>query len=296
MTVVREFAAAKLNLYLRVTGRREDGYHLLDSLVAFAAVGDVLTAEPADRFSLSIDGPFAGPLQAAVKADGSDNLVVRAATRLAEVTGVRAGARIALAKNLPVAAGIGGGSADAAATLRALCRLWSLDLAASDLARMGLALGADIPVCLGSRPAMMSGIGDILTPAPPLPPVGLVLVNPGVAVATAAVFSARHGPFSAPAAITPPAPRSARELADMLAPLGNDLTPAALSLAPAIAEVLGELADSPNCLLARLSGSGPTCFGLFPDLGMATKAAGALAAARPHWWIEPTRLMAQYAH
>jgi 4-diphosphocytidyl-2-C-methyl-D-erythritol kinase len=270
-----EFAAAKVNLYLRVTGRRADGYHLLDSLAVFAGAGDVILAAPADGVGLTVTGPEAGALAAE-----PDNLVLRAARALAELTGVREGAAITLTKNLPVASGIGGGSADAAATLRALNALWRTGLDAAALRDIAARLGADVPVCVESRPMRMQGIGEVLSPAPGLPEFGLLLVNPRVALPTPAVFGARAGGFSPPATLPAHLPDAAG-LAAWLRPLGNDLETAAIGLCPAVAEVLAAIAAQPACLLARMSGSGATCFGLFRDAAAAEAAARALPAA---WW------------
>lgn len=272
-----EFAPAKLNLFLHVTGRRPDGYHLLDSLVAFADCGDVLRASDAADLSLAVSGRFAAGL-----AGEADNLVLRAARVLAAEAGLPAHARLELEKRLPVASGIGGGSADAAATLRLLCRLWRIapDPAALDLRALGL--GADVPVCLHGRPARMGGTGEKLEPAPALPPCAVLLINPGVAVATAAVFRARSGPFSTPACLPAGWPDAPAMAAD-LAALGNDLEVPARTLCPAIGDVLASIAAQPGCLLARMSGSGATCFGLFSDRVAAERAAG--AAARPGWWV-----------
>jgi 4-diphosphocytidyl-2-C-methyl-D-erythritol kinase len=269
-----EFAPAKVNLYLHVTGRRADGYHLLDSLAVFPAVGDRLRAAPAEVLSLTVEGTFGAAL-----AGEADNLVLRAARAL----GATQGARIVLEKHLPVASGIGGGSADAAAALRLLCRLWGRPPAARSiaLAPIALALGADVPVCVASRPARMGGVGETLTPAPGLPPAGMVLVNPGVSLATAAVFRARTGGFSASAEL-PVSWSDAAAMAGDLAKLRNDLEPPAIALCPVIGVVLAALAAVPGCLLARMSGSGATCFGLFPDA--ATAEAAARALARPGWW------------
>ena len=268
-----EPAQAKINLFLHVTGRRPDGYHLLDSLVVFAPVGDLMTAEPAPALSLAIDGPFATALGSA-----PDNLVLRAAEALARHGGVPSDARLRLTKNLPVASGIGGGSADAAATLRLLTRLWRLPPPPPGLA---LALGADVPVCLANRPARMQGIGETLARAPDLPEFGLVLVNPGIAVPTPAVFKARTGPFRPPATL-PPAWGTATEMAHALADTANDLEPAAISLTPMIADVLQALRGQPDVLLARMSGSGATCFALCPDATGAEAIAQKLA--RTGWW------------
>jgi 4-diphosphocytidyl-2-C-methyl-D-erythritol kinase len=273
----RALAPAKLNLYLHVIGRRPDGYHLLDSLVAFADCGDVLRAGDATDLSLTISGPFATGL-----AEEPDNLVLRAARMLAAEAGVPAHARLLLEKHLPVASGIGGGSADAAATLRLLTRLWRIVPGAVALDRLALRLGADVPVCLRCQPARMGGVGEMLEPAPVLPPCYVLLVNPGVAVATAAVFRARSGPFSAPARLPAGWPDATAMAAD-LASLANDLEAPARSLCPAIGEVLGAIAAQPGCLLARMSGSGATCFGLFADRAEAEHAAG--ATARAGWWV-----------
>ena len=221
-----EPAPAKVNLYLHLTGRRDDGYHLLDSLVVFAGIGDTLSAAPAETLSLQVAGPFAAGL-----AGEPDNLVLRAARALAAEAGVTAGAHLVLDKHLPVASGIGGGSADAAAALRLLCRLWRLAPQPAALARLAAGLGADVPVCLAGRAARMGGIGERLGPAPVLPACGIVLVNPGIQVATAEVFRARHGPWSEPAAL----PAGWDDVAAMAADLGglrNDLEPACHRAAP----------------------------------------------------------------
>jgi 4-diphosphocytidyl-2-C-methyl-D-erythritol kinase len=270
--MVSEFAAAKVNLYLRVTGRRGDGYHLLDSLAMFPPVGDDITAGAADQLALTLDGPEAPAL-----ATEPDNLVLRAARALSLATGYPGGAALRLTKRLPVASGIGGGSADAAAALRALARLWGV---AADLPMLAAGLGADVPVCLASQPARMQGIGERLSPVPPLPRFGLLLVNPRVAVPTPSVFKAREGGFSAPAP-APTALANARALADWLRPLGNDLEAAAIRVAPPIAGTLAMIGAAPGCLLARMSGSGATCFGLFADETEAFAARDTLPAA---WW------------
>jgi 4-diphosphocytidyl-2-C-methyl-D-erythritol kinase len=270
------FAAAKVNLALHVLGRRADGYHLLDSLVVFADVGDRVHAEPADALSLEVDGPFAGGL-----AGEPDNLVLRAARLLAEAGGVAPAARLLLEKRLPVAAGIGGGSADAAAALRVLTRLWRLDIPDRELAALALRLGADVPVCLAGRPARMSGLGDVLAPLPAVPDCGLALINPGVPVATRDVFRRREGAFSAPLDI-PDRWDDAVALAATLARAGNDLETPAIALAPVIGEVLRALRAARDCRLARMSGSGATCFGLFDSPTAAATAAARLV--RPGWW------------
>lgn len=292
-----EDAWAKINLTLQVTGQRSDGYHQLISLVVFAAVGDRLSFAPndSDRFTLDIVGPFAGALTGQERAAGDDNLVLRAARALAAQAGIspesRGGAAITLTKNLPVASGIGGGSADAAATLRGLSRLWNVALPAGELAALALELGADVPVCLRGVPVVMSGIGERLEPVPALPPLWLVLVNPGVAISTAAVFAGREGAFSeATEPLLPPLGLPA--LMEWLAARPNDLQPSACRLAPAVVEVLAAFDDLADCLLARMSGSGATCFGVFDSEGAARYAAESLTLRRPDWWVAPALLRA----
>lgn len=282
---MRRAAPAKINLYLHVTGRRADGYHLLDSLVAFAAVHDTVVAEKAASLTLAVAGPFAGALSAE-----PDNLVLRAARALADAAGVRPGAALRLVKRLPVASGIGGGSADAAATLLAASELWGLARDPETLAKIGLALGADVPACLAGKAAQVGGIGEKIDPAPPLPRAPLVLVNPLVPLSTPSVFKARSGPFSQPAPFAA-APGDARDLAEALSARGNDLMPAALGLVPEIANVLAALEAQPGCLLARMSGSGATCFALFARADEARGAAAAIRAARPGWWVEASELV-----
>lgn len=267
-----EFAPAKINLALHVTGRRADGYHLLDSLVVFAGVGDTLHAEPAASLSLAITGP-----QAANLPPSDDNLILRAARSLGSK-----GAAITLEKVLPVASGIGGGSADAAATLRLLSRLWSAPMPApSDI----LALGADVPVCLPCRPVRMSGVGEQLSPLPhALPPVWFVLANPGVGVSTPDVFRALTCREN-PALQDMPHLIDAADLAAFLSLQRNDLESPAQHLTPVIGDVKSALAAQHGCLLARMSGSGATCFGLFASPQSASAAAQAIRAAQPNWWV-----------
>lgn len=273
--LLAEFAPAKVNLFLHVVGRRPDGYHLLDSLAVFPGAADRLTAGPAPGLALTVTGPFGGGLDA-----GPDNLVLRAARALAERSGVTAGAALILDKRLPVASGIGGGSADAAAALRLLSRLWSVGLPGSVLQELALGLGADVPVCLAGHAARMGGKGEQLSPAPSLPPFGAVLVNPGVAVSTPEVFRARTGPFSGLAVLPRSWPDAAAMALDLSA-LGNDLEAPALRLCPVVSDVLAWLRAQPGCLLARMSGSGATCFGVFRDGSAASAVAD---RAPPPWW------------
>jgi 4-diphosphocytidyl-2-C-methyl-D-erythritol kinase len=269
-----EFAPAKLNLCLHVTGRRSDGYHLLDSLVVFAEVGDLVTATPALELSLKIAGP-----EALVLSLVEDNLVLRAA-RVMGATDVA----LVLEKQLPLASGIGGGSADAAATLRALARMTGRPL--PDAAAL-LGLGADVPVCLAGRPMRMRGVGEDLQPLPPLPPFWLVLVNPRVPVPTPQVFAALSLRQNSPVPDLPPAAlSSASALAAWLTDqTRNDLVAPALQIAPVLSQVQADLADVPGCLLARMSGSGGTHFGLFASEATAIAAARSLRTAHPDWWV-----------
>jgi 4-diphosphocytidyl-2-C-methyl-D-erythritol kinase len=281
------FAPAKVNLYLHLIGRRPDGYHLLDSLVAFADLGDRITAEPAAKLSLEITGPEAASLSTL----GRDNLVLRAARLLADHTGAARGAALLLEKNLPVAAGIGGGSSDAAAVLRLLAALWQLSIGEEALRGLGARLGADLPACLYGRAAWLGGAGEQIDPAPDLPEAGILLANPRQQLPTAAVFAARTGPFYEAGRFAP-MPRDAAGLARALTARRNDLTDAAIGLVPEIGTVLGRLARLPGALLARMSGSGATCFALFPDRSAAREARAALAAAEPQWWCAAGGLIA----
>lgn len=282
---IRLTAPAKVNLYLHVTGRRADGYHLLDSLVVFTALSDELELAPADGISLAVHGAFA---ENAGLLD--DNLVLRAARALAGAARIDLGVAAGLAKNIPAAAGLGGGSADAAAALRGLMRLWNIPPDTVDLAAIALELGADVPVCLARRSSFVGGVGEKVEAAPALPAAGLLLVNPGVALATPSVFAGRRGRFSPPGRFEE-SPASAAALAALLRERGNDLAGAAISLAPVIADLLDALEAAPGCHLARMSGSGATCFGLFDDEAAAANAAGALR--RDGWWVHSTHILQQ---
>ena len=270
--VVQRVARAKVNLALHVTGRRADGYHLLDSLVAFADFGDVVSVEAAPSLSLAITGPMGAGLSA-----GPDNLVLKAAQAMNSPLG----ASITLDKRLPVASGIGGGSADAAATLQALCALWGCDL--PDAGKV-LALGADVPVCLAGQSCRMAGIGDEISPVA-LPAAHLVLVNLGVGLSTAAVFGALTRRDNPP--LPPPEPMpDAAALAEYLHRCRNDLEAPAMALVPLIAEVIATLRAQDGCLVARMSGSGATCFGLFATATKAERAVTVLQGRSPAWWIQ----------
>lgn len=275
-----ELAAAKINLALHVTGQRADGYHLLDSLVVFAELGDRITVTASNEDRFFVDGPFAGD----VPRDGG-NLVLRArdALRTAFPAHTTEPVSISLEKNLPVASGIGGGSSDAAATLRALKQLWRIPADAAALANLALPLGADLPMCLTGRPLFARGIGEQLEPVTHFPALHLVLVNPGVAVETPKVFRAlasRDNPALAPL-------DSADTVLDWLAATRNDLEPAAISIEPSITEVLSALRRS-GAAFARMSGSGATCFGIFHGATAASRAAEAISGVHPNWFSAAT--------
>jgi 4-diphosphocytidyl-2-C-methyl-D-erythritol kinase len=279
-----EKAPAKVNLTLHVLGRRADGYHDIESLVAFAGVGDVLTFTPGVPLALAVSGPTA-PAAGEV----ADNLVLKAARALAgQVAGLALG-RFALSKRLPVAAGLGGGSADAAAALRLLARANGIALDDPRLMQAARATGADVPVCLDRHPRLMRGIGDVLSAPLDLPRLPALLVNPGVAVATREVFAALNLP---PAGQTAPAaaPTGRAALLAEIADGRNDLEAPAIELAPAIAEVLAVLRRLPGCRVARMSGSGATCFALFESSAAASAVARTLRAGYPSWWVRATVL------
>jgi 4-diphosphocytidyl-2-C-methyl-D-erythritol kinase len=263
-------ARAKVNLTLHVTGRREDGYHLLDSLVVFPELGDLIEVEPASGLSLTLDGPFGQDLGA-----DENNLVFQAA-ELIRPNGK--GAAIHLTKSLPIASGIGGGSSDAAATLIALSKLWNVPLEPFDV----LSIGADVPVCLAGNTTRMSGIGERLQSVEGAPPFWIVLVNPGVQVSTPSVFGALE-------TVENPA-MPVFEVGDFtnfinwLAECRNDLQAPAIKLAPVIGEVLEVLTDADHCALARMSGSGATCFGIFETEAQALDARTTISASHPLWW------------
>ena len=279
-------APAKINLFLHVGPRRADGYHVLQSLVCFTEAGDVLSVAPSEHLSLAVEGPFAAGL-----AGEGDNLILKAARALAAHARITKGAAITLTKNLPVASGIGGGSADAAAALRGLVTLWDVQIPDSDLHAIALTLGSDVPVCVASRPAMMEGRGERVTPVPALPPLPMVLVNPGVAVPTGEVFR-RLGRTVED--VLPPLPDypvtpDAAALLAYLSRTRNDMEPAAKQIAPVIGEVLLDL-EQRGVLIARMCGSGATCYGLFESDAAAEAAARGIAAAHASWWAVATRI------
>jgi 4-diphosphocytidyl-2-C-methyl-D-erythritol kinase len=276
---IERLAPAKVNLTLHVTGQRADGYHLLDSLVVFTELGDRLHFAAAPGLSLSVEGPMASGVP-----ESEENLVLKAARLLGG-----GNAAIRLEKHLPHAAGIGGGSSDAAAALSGLAALWQRSL---PLTSMVMKLGADVPVCLKPRVKRMQGVGEVITNVPVLPPLWLVLVNPGVMVPTPAVFAALNEKGGAPMPETLPTFGDVADLVGFLQQCRNDLQAPALTVAPVIGRVLAALAAQPGCALARMSGSGATCFGLFARREEAKEAARVLWAAEPGWWVKETGLLA----
>ncbi|RRN75910.1 4-(cytidine 5'-diphospho)-2-C-methyl-D-erythritol kinase [Agrobacterium deltaense] len=279
-----EAAPAKINLALHVTGQRADGYHLLETLVTFTEAGDTIRIRDADADSFSISGPFGDLLRAG---DGGDNLVTRARDLLRDAlasTGQPAPpVAIHLEKNLPVASGIGGGSADAAATLRGLLRHWRAGIAPDTLASMALTLGADVPMCLESRSLIARGIGEDIEPVTDLPELVMVLANPLKAVSTPEIFRRLQTKTNAPL------PASATiGWMDFLAQSRNDLQPPAQALLPEIGEIIGLLSQE-GAVLVRMSGSGATCFGIFHSLEAARKAETSLRKKRPGWYFQATR-------
>jgi 4-diphosphocytidyl-2-C-methyl-D-erythritol kinase len=280
--MIVEAARAKVNLALHVVGRRADGFHDLDSIVVFADIGDRLTLTPAEDWSLDVEGPFAGSLDAS-----PENLALRAALALERLLPGRIGpARLKLEKNLPVASGIGGGSADAAAVIRGLLALAGIALQAVALDPLAVQLGADVPVCLYGKACRMSGMGERLANLEDVPGMPAVLVNPGVPISTAQVFG-RLALAPGQAAFAPIPPRQ-DDFLSWLAACRNDLEGPAEELVPAVRMALRELMEAKDCRLARMSGSGATCFGIFTGRQAADSAAQAFRARG--WWAEPTVL------
>lgn len=278
------FAPAKVNLFLHVGDKRADGYHDLSSLIVFANVGDRLEVRPAKALTLTLAGPFGDALKTA-----PDNLVLKAARALDVWAEERSQAvppvEIMLEKNLPIASGIGGGSSDAAAALHLLAAHWGLPIALDELAAIGRTLGADVPVCLHGAPALVTGLGENVAPVEGLPTFALVLVNPAVEVPTAAVFEAlalRSGAFAP--SLAPP-PDTARDLAMLLDRQTNDLAAPAKAIAPVIMKAEAAVAQTDGCLIARMSGSGATCFGIYETQAAANIAAATLRKAHPTWWV-----------
>jgi len=279
-------APAKINLYLHVTGMRGDGYHLLDSLVTFASIHDIIMIEPANNLTMINRGPFGKGLPIT-----ADNLVMHAAEKLQRLTGIADGAKITLTKNLPIASGIGGGSADAAAAIKGLVRHWGIQPSLHDISGLALGLGADVPICLFGQAAFIGGIGDLIDPVCALPEAPMVLVNPRVGVSTTAIFKARKAKFSLANRFDAP-PNTLDELIDLLkGDRCNDLMEPAIQIEPIIGDVLHQIKITRGCQLAQMSGSGATCFGFYHTQPEANMAAEAIRNAHPKWWVVATRMI-----
>lgn len=282
------FAPAKLNLFLHITGKRRDGYHMLDSLVSFVDVGDVVHIERAEHFSFALSGAFAPKLRHEQERRGysdDDNLVVKAAKRLAEITGKPLNVRITLEKNLPAAAGIGGGSSDAAATVWGLQKFWHLAHDADYLMPMLSHLGADVSVCFACEARVMRGIGDVLLPAIDMPDIPVLLVNPNISCATADVFLHYKNAFRASVCV-PQHITCVSMLVKILEQTHNDLYAPALSLIPELDNVMSAIKTQSGALITRMSGSGATCFGLFETQKACESAAAVIAHDNPDWWVK----------
>lgn len=281
----KAIAPAKVNLTLHVTGQRDDGYHLLDSLVVFTDAGDVIKVAPANTLTLAVTGPFAF----GVPTDGS-NLILRAAETLRHIRGVIKGAAITVEKHLPNAAGLGGGSSDAATTLKLLAELWEVSPLSASNTEV-LMLGADVPVCMCSpTPTRMSGIGELLAPVPKLPTCALVLINPKVSVPTGAVFDGLATKQNPPMDRIPEN-LSFADFADWLAAQRNDLQPPAIKTAPTIKAAIDRLNKNPTIAFAGMSGSGATCFGITKNMADARHAARIIQVAEMGWWVTPADVL-----
>ena len=282
-----EAARAKVNLTLHIKGKRGDGYHELESLVVFADVSDELVFTPAAEDRLSLEGPFAGLV------DG-ENLVLKAKRAFASWLGVTVSGDFRLKKNIPVAAGLGGGSSDAAAAIRALLKVYDRDENTKTFIRQSASIGADVPVCLQNSAAWMCGLGERVTPVSGLTPLPALLVNPGVKLSTAAVFKTLNAKPLQPEEAGPPPPfpgwRNPQEAAVWLNEGRNDLEAPAIALEPAVKSVLDALRRLDGCMLRRLSGSGPTCFGIFLSQDAAAEAASEMRRSYPNWWVQATTL------
>ncbi|UWQ99664.1 4-(cytidine 5'-diphospho)-2-C-methyl-D-erythritol kinase [Rhodobacteraceae bacterium S2214] len=285
MAIKKTVAPAKVNLTLHVTGQRADGYHLLDSLVAFTDAGDLITATPADGLTLTVTGPFS----AGVPTDGT-NLILRAAETLRRMRGVIKGAAITVEKHLPNEAGLGGGSSDAAATLKLLADMWDVEPLPMSAPEVVM-LGADVPVCLAApAPIRMQGIGQDLTPAPHLPNFAMVLINPKIAVPTKAVFDGLASKLN-PSMADIPEKMDFDTFTDWLARQRNDLQPAAIKAAPVIQSALDRLNKIPQVAFAGMSGSGATCFGITKNMADARHAARIIQVAEMGWWVTPAQIL-----
>jgi 4-diphosphocytidyl-2-C-methyl-D-erythritol kinase len=279
---VARLAPGKVNLALHVTGRREDGYHLLDSIAVFADIGDRVEIAAADEISLNVTGPFA-----AHAPGGPADLAWRAASAFFDHTGLAAAASIRVEKNIPAGAGLGGGSADAAAVLLGLNELFDTQVPDEELAELGLRLGADVPMCLAGKALRARGVGEEIVPLDGWPSLPMVLIWPGVSVSTAEVFRTMTRRDNPPLP-DPPGGTSPTALVNWLQNTRNDLEPPALRIAPAVREALDALRATEGCLLARMSGSGSGCFGLYADREAADRAAAEIGRREPAWWSVAT--------
>lgn len=281
------FAPAKINLYLHVTGRLDNGYHTLDSLVSFADIGDVITIEPSSDFSFHLEGPFAGAFgpKERDESPNSSNLAVRAMWMLAQAAQKHPHLKITLTKNLPLSSGLGGGSSNAASVLWGLCEWWGISHQAPYLPGLMATLGADVPVCLKCQPTRMRGIGEILDAVPPMPEIAIVLINPGKPCPTGQVFAHFAGEFHDPTPL-PESIETVDGLLDILKTRNNQLLDSAIQIVPEIVNVIQAMEIQDGCKLARLSGSGATCFGLFETEGQAATAAAEIADENPDWWVQ----------
>lgn len=285
-------AHAKLNLWLNITGKRSDGYHLLNSLFAFTEFGDQITLTDSNELTLSINGPFANALS---KYEPSNNLAYRAVCLLQEVYGVSQNVKIELTKNIPICAGIGGGSADAAAVLTGLNKLWRLELPMTTLASLALKLGADVPACLYSTPLLVSGVGEEIMPVTlPIQTMFVLLVNPNKPLSTPSVFQKLNYQAETKSKVNYqalPTLNTQKDVLTLLKNQTNDLEPAACEILPLIRQILSEINGFKNCLLARMSGSGATCFGLFETLNDACNAQEIYLKNHPNHWAKATQLL-----
>jgi 4-diphosphocytidyl-2-C-methyl-D-erythritol kinase len=287
---INAFAPAKINLSLQITGKRSDGYHLLHSFVTFAKdIGDCITVEPSDQLKLSLTGRFSTNLPDSTTGDEkshSGNLVMRAAYLLADMAGIEAKAHITLEKNLPVSSGIGGGSSDAAAAIKALCTLWKITPDQKLLSNAMLNLGADLPACMAQKTIIMEGIGEKIDFYKGLPQLPVLLINPLIACPTQHVFKNFKGCFTPPVKF-PDAFDSPQDFCNFAnAHLHNDLESAAIQAVPKIKEVLSALRHSNNCLYTGLSGSGATCYAIYPTPDDAEHAQRQVEAIHKQWWIK----------
>ncbi len=280
-SVLKAIAPAKINLNLHVTGRRNDGYHLLESIITFADFGDEIAIKENEVITLKMSGPFSKGL------DNENNLVIRATKILADVFKIKKGVEIELKKNIPVGAGLGGGSADAADVVDLLCGLWKIKITEKQKLEIGLKLGADVPVCQVGQPSFVRGIGEIVEPINNFGKLYSVLVNPAINLSTKDVFSRGIKNYSLPLKNLP---ERKDEWIDFLKMQRNDLTENSIHIVPEIKDLLRKIAATNDCIFSRMSGSGASCFGIYPDKNSAIKAARKLAEQNPKWWVKEAEL------